>query len=81
MKVYSTLVVSSVVSGAPLPIPKATFVGRGALAGSCVVCCHIVCGLVGCTVVSGPVTLPALSVRSKYRYMQISKHKSQSISI
>ena len=64
MKVYSTSVVSSVVSGAPLPIPKATFVGGGSLTGSYVVCCHIVRGLVGCTVVSGRVTLPALSVRS-----------------
>ena len=81
MKVYSTSVVSGVVSGAPLPIPKATFVGRGALTGSYVVCCHIVRGLVGCFVVSCPVTLPALSVRSQCRYMQISEHQSQSISI
>ena len=82
LKAHSQLMVIGVISGArPSRKPAATSSGRGALTGSYVVCCHIVRGLVGCTVVSGPVTLPALSVRSKYRYMQISKHKSQSISI
>ena len=81
MKVYSSpLVVNGVVSGASPPIPKATFVDSGALTGSLVICCHIVCGSVGCTVVSGPVTLPALTVRSQYQYIQVSKHQSQSIS-
>ena len=58
-KTHSQLVVIGVVSGTPLPVKPATFVGRGALTGSLVICCHIVCGLVGCCVVSGPVTFPA----------------------
>ena len=60
LKAHSQLVVIGVVSGAPpSPPPAATSIGRGALTGSLVICCHIVCGPVGCTVVSGPVTFPA----------------------
>ena len=52
--------VIGVVSGAPpSPKPAATSIGRGALTGSLVICCHIVRGLVGCSVVSCPVTFPA----------------------
>ena len=52
--------VIGVVSGAPpSPKPATTSIGRGALTGSLGICCHIVCGLVGCNVVSGPVAFPA----------------------
>ena len=52
--------VIGVVSGArPSRKPAATSSGRGALTGSLVICCHVVCGLIRCTVVSGPVTFPA----------------------
>ena len=57
---YSHYVVIGVVSGAPPSVnPSAATIGGVALPGSYVVCCHIVCRSVGCTVVSGPVTFPA----------------------
>ena len=43
LKAHSQLVVIGVVSGAPpFPPPAATFIGRRALTGSLVICCHIV---------------------------------------
>ena len=60
LKAHSLLVVIGVVSGAPPSLPPAaTFIGSGALTGCSVICCHIVWDLIGCTVVSGPVTFPA----------------------
>ena len=57
---YSHLVVVGMVSVAPPSSQPATAsIGGVALAGSVVICCQIVCGLVGCSVVSGPVTFPA----------------------
>ena len=57
---YSHLVVVGVVSVTPPSVnPPATSIGGVALPASCVVCCHIVCRLVGCTVVLVPVTFPA----------------------
>ena len=43
LKTHLQLVVIGVVSGAPpSPKPAATSIGRGALTGSNVICCHIV---------------------------------------
>ena len=53
------MVIGVVSVAPPSSQPATASIGGVALAGSLVICCHIVCGPVGCTVVSRPVTFPA----------------------